>query len=261
MDPINKSIFQTIPIRINKVNIADENCSDENLFVSFPIVFRNDETFKELGASEIRFKDIVVEIIPKYNKVGPSDVLNTDEAAYITGMFPVKYNFQTACYIGDGALKKMAPFEVGGVNSNAESTAIIKFRLPTSKCYLCKESGVSQTFKPGESIDCTNIGIAGQDLVFGQVTLGVNRDNFIVSEGSQNVAIGREINKNAYAKFLREINREAPKKKGTKKQNPPDGEVFVEDPINGRLLLDYSWTANIRYDFSYTRSAKARSTE
>ena len=64
-DKITKTIFQSYPLRINKVNVADPACTNENLFVSVPIVYKVDELFEKLNMDKIQFNNITVEIIPR----------------------------------------------------------------------------------------------------------------------------------------------------------------------------------------------------
>ena len=260
-DKIYKTIFQSYPLRINKVNVADPACTNENLFVSVPIVYKVDELFEKLNMDKIQFNSITVEIIPRYNKVGPTEILDED-AAYIDGMFSVKYNFQKGCYVGDGAIKTFSSFEVGGKNGIAESTAIAKFRLPNADCYLANSDGTADTYQEHDPIDTSNLLKSNKTLVFGQLSVGVEKASLMVTKSSQNVPVGGEISSSRYSDFCKEINKNDNKqvKKG-KKNPPPDYDstdsIFIKDQINGKLYLDYHWIANIQYDIQYTRSAKS----
>lgn len=258
---IYKTVFQSYPLKINKINVADEDCTNENLFVSVPIVYKADELFKELNADKLRFDGITVEIMPRYNKVGPTDLLNTDNEAYLTGMFPVRYNFQKSCYVGDGVIKRMASFEVGGKNGISESTAMVKFRLPSAECFLVNTDGTTQTYEEGKFIDASNITNSGKTLVFGQLAVGVDKSSLMVTKSAQNVQVGSDSSSSRYLDYCREVSKTEGKQVKKGKKNVPDYNtsetVFIEEPINGKLYLDYYWIANIQYDIAYTRSAKA----
>ena len=262
--PIEKSIYQSYALKFDKVNVADPNCTNKNLFVSVPIILKADDVFKSLKSSSVSFKRVEVSIYPKYNKVGPSDVLNTDDAAYVSGQFTVRYNFQKSCYVGEEPIESMAPFEVGGTSGISESTASIKYTLPSASAYLVDvNAGTTQTYQAYETIDTTNIDVSGKQLVFGHACIGVDRNSLISTKSATNISIGSNAASNRYASFCMENNKNElkPAKKGVKKQNPPDynqgEEQFVEDPINNKLILDYYWVLNVRFDLEYTRSAKA----
>lgn len=250
-----KRIFQTQAVKI-KADIADSRCTNKNLFVSVPIVFKVDDTFKGLQASKMRVLNVKCQVMPKYNMNGLSGTLsNTDNAGYITGIFPVRINFQNVNYTGDEAIQQMSQVEVGGTNDTYESNRTAEFFLDGTS-YMNQTdnaTGMYQTFSVGSVIDTTPILSGTSTLTFGQVTIGIDKDSFVVPKGAQNIEVGNQASGKQYKEYAEEVS-----KKGKKDKKSGNPNVFVEDPIGGKLILDYYWTINVQYDIQYARTSVAQ---
>lgn len=251
----SKRIFQTQAIKI-KADLADSRCTNKNLFVSIPIVFKNDDTFKSLQASKMRIVNVKCQVMPKYNMNGFSGTLaNTDNVGYVTGIFPVRINFQNVNYTGDDAIQQMSQVEIGGTNDVYESNRSAEFFF-NGTSYLNQNdnaTGVYQTFKVGQEIDTTPILAGTSTLTFGQVTIGIDKDSFIVPKAARNVEVGNQASGKQYREYAEEVSKR--NRKDKKSSNPND---FVEEPIGGKLILDYYWTVNVQYDIQYARTSLAQ---
>lgn len=257
--PLKAKLIQT-KLRRFRANVV--GATKDFLYV-VPVLFPEGPDWQSLNATKIELEDVEVEMKPYYNFA----TLSGSDKGVVSGDYPVYMNFYTGNTAGETESRDMSKYILAGNYVLGSATTGVKARYGGKyyKTIFSKEVSkedleqwkeyIANKDNDSNTIDDYNLESGKILLQKGRVVICIRKDDFMLNadeviteenptgeEGTGSTGNGAILRHLAQKRGVKEVQEEAPRKKGRKvasgnpgSQNPPpqpvDDKVYCEDPI------------------------------